>query len=46
MNIDPIIPSTLDVISKTDLDISSDLQSEQIKTIAQLLEENDEKESD
>lgn len=44
MNIDPIIPSILDVVSKTDLNISDDLQSEQTKTIAELIEEHNEKE--
>ena len=44
MNIDPIIPSTLDVVANNDLNISQDLIAEQNKSIAQLLEENDVKE--
>ena len=46
MNIDPIIPSTLDVVANNDLNISQDLIAEQNKSIGQLIEENDEKESD
>lgn len=44
VNIDPIIPSILNVVSNSDINIESDLLAEQTKSIAQLLEENDVKE--
>lgn len=44
VNIDPIIPSILNVVSNSDINIESDLLAEQTKSIAQLLEENDDKE--
>lgn len=46
MNIDPIIPSVLHVVANSDVNISEDLLVEQTKSIGQLIEENDEKESD
>lgn len=46
VNIDPIIPSVLHVVANSDVNISEDLLAEQNKSIAQLIEENDEKESD
>ena len=44
MNIDNITPSILKVTANLDSNIQNDLNSEQTKSIAQLIEENDEKE--
>jgi hypothetical protein len=39
-----IIPSVLHVVASGDLNIEKDLASEQTKTIAQLIEQNEKKE--
>jgi hypothetical protein len=43
MNTDNIIPSILHVTAKTNLNIENDLLSEQTKTLAELIENNEEK---
>lgn len=44
MKNEPIIPSILTVCSKIELNVIQDLECAETKTIAKLLEENDEKE--
>lgn len=46
MKIDQITPSILTVCSDLSVDIKNDLQLEQTKSIAKLLEEKDEKEKE
>ena len=43
MNTDNIIPSILHVTAKSNLNIEDDLLSEQTKTLAELIENNEEK---
>jgi hypothetical protein len=43
MTNDQFIPSVLHVTAKENLDVTSDLASNQTKSVAQLLEENNEK---
>jgi hypothetical protein len=42
MNTDNIIPSILHVTAKTNLNIENDLLAEQTKTLAELIENNEE----
>ena len=44
MNIDPITPCILHVTAKENVDISSDLECSQAKSLDQLLEDHNEKE--